>query len=110
MGGVQDRPTALSNRDIGDGTDGEAESKSSRRDTQSSAEKIRATTIKVVPGHFPGGYPDKPLPAAEQPPRFPHPVMTSQPERDHTTLMITGASIATAGLTIGLALGWLIWG
>jgi ATP-dependent Clp protease ATP-binding subunit ClpC len=31
-------------------------------------------------------------------------------ERDDTTLLITGASIATGGLAIGLALGWLIWG
>ena len=75
------------------------------------AERVRAATIKVVPGHFPGGYPDKPLPLAERTRPSPHPVMTySRPDRDHTSVLITGAAIATAGLGIGLALGWLIWG
>jgi ATP-dependent Clp protease ATP-binding subunit ClpA len=75
------------------------------------AETLRAATIKVVPGHFPGGYPDKPLPMAEGTHPFPHPVMTySRPARDNTSVLITGAAIATASLGIGLALGWLIWG
>jgi ATP-dependent Clp protease ATP-binding subunit ClpC len=30
--------------------------------------------------------------------------------RDDSTLLIIGASIATAGIGLGLALGWLIWG
>ena len=74
------------------------------------AEKIRAATIRVVPGHFPGGYPDRPLPRPERSTRFPHPVIEARPVQDSASLMITGASIATAGLGIGLALGWLIWG
>jgi ATP-dependent Clp protease ATP-binding subunit ClpC len=75
------------------------------------AEKIRAATIKMVPGHFPGGYPDKPLPAAERTRPFPHgEMMYSRAGRDNTSVVITGAAIATAGLGIGLALGWLIWG
>ena len=74
------------------------------------AEKIRTATIRVVPGHFPGGYPDKPLPRPERSTRLPHPVIEARPIEDHTALLITGASIATAGLGIGLALGWLIWG
>jgi hypothetical protein len=74
------------------------------------AEKIRDATIRVVPGHFPGGYPDRPLPRPERSTKFPHPVIESRPGQDNATLMIAGASIATAGLGIGLALGWLIWG
>jgi ATP-dependent Clp protease ATP-binding subunit ClpA len=77
------------------------------------AEKIRNATISALPGHFPHGYPRGPLPKAPPVPRVPRSTVTSEmaaAERDHTTLMITGASIATAGLGIGLALGWLIWG
>jgi Clp amino terminal domain, pathogenicity island component len=74
------------------------------------AEKIRNATISTLPGRFPHGYPRGPLP---RPPRELRSTVTyaaPTPERDRTTLMITGASIATAGLGIGLALGWLIWG
>jgi len=77
------------------------------------AEKIRNATIAFFPGHFPHGYPRGPLPRAPRKPSVPRSTVsyaTAMPERDHTALMITGASIATAGLVIGVALGWLIWG
>jgi len=77
------------------------------------AEKIRKATIAFFPGHFPHGYPRGPLPRAPREPSVSRSTVsyaTAMPERDHTALMITGASIATAGLGIGIALGWLIWG
>ena len=78
------------------------------------ADKIRDATIAFLPGHFPHGYPRGPLPRAPRETRALQSAVTyataAPEERDHTALLITGASIATAGLGIGLALGWLIWG
>jgi len=77
------------------------------------AEKIRNATIASFPVHFPHAYPRGPRPRAPREPSVPRSTVSyamAMPERDHTALMITGASIATAGLVIGVALGWLIWG
>ncbi len=92
-------------------------------DFDADAEKVRNATINLLPGHDPWGFPHEPLaepservivpPRRRSPRRRPLHTATYAPEpphRDDMSLLITGASIATAGLGIGLALGWLIWG
>jgi ATP-dependent Clp protease ATP-binding subunit ClpC len=71
-------------------------------DFDADAERVRNATAAVL-----GGRPVVVPPGASAgwtayalPPR----------ERDDTTLLIIGASIATAGIGLGLALGRLIWG
>ena len=92
-------------------------------DFDADAEKIRNATIRLLPGHYPEGFPHEPLaepservivpPRRRSPRRLPLHTATyapAPPHREDMSLLLTGASIATAGLGIGLALGWLIWG
>jgi ATP-dependent Clp protease ATP-binding subunit ClpC len=84
------------------------------QDFQLDADKIREAVIRMIPGHYPQGYPSGPLPRAPKSPPEPSTaqvVSYAPPKgRDDMTVLVTGASIATAGIGIGLALGWLIWG
>jgi ATP-dependent Clp protease ATP-binding subunit ClpC len=84
------------------------------QDFQLDADKVREAAIRMIPGHYPQGYPSGPLPRAPRstpkPSIAPVAAHASPPQRDDMTVLITGASIATAGIGLGLALGWLIWG
>jgi hypothetical protein len=92
-------------------------------DFDADAEKVRNATIRLLPGHYPEGFPHEPLAEPSKrvvvpsrrrsPSRLPLHTATyapAPPHREDMSLLIMGASIATAGLGIGLALGWLIWG
>jgi ATP-dependent Clp protease ATP-binding subunit ClpC len=79
------------------------------------AEKIRNEVIRAIPGFNPEDVASATVvgrgaSVRMQDPRLPQRVATYAPGRDDSTLLITGAAIATAGLAVGLALGWLFWG
>jgi ATP-dependent Clp protease ATP-binding subunit ClpC len=71
-------------------------------DFDADAERVRDATVAELGG--PAAVP-RPSSAAGWTAYAPAPR-----ERDDMTVLITGASIATAGIGLGLALGWLIWG
>jgi hypothetical protein len=88
-------------------------------DFDADAEKIRDEVIRTIPAFSPADRPPTPATVVgpgikvrlRGPRRLPRRVATCAPlVRDDSTMLITGASIATAGIGIGLALGWLIWG
>jgi ATP-dependent Clp protease ATP-binding subunit ClpC len=84
-------------------------------DFDADAEKIRHEVVRAIPGFNPEDMASATVvghgvSVRMQNPRLPQRVATYAPGRDGSTLLITGAAIATAGLGIGLALGWLIWG